>query len=76
MAGAPEIIGLHAGGITLIGEGSARTGIVKTLREFWHLMQQHRPAAAALGQLLRIEGLAPDWQRRIRERIAWRDDPA
>jgi hypothetical protein len=38
-------------------------------------MQQHRPAAA-LGQLPRIEGLAPDWQRRIRERIAWRDDPA
>lgn len=34
MAGAPEIIGLYAGGITLIGEGSARTGIVKTLREF------------------------------------------
>jgi MOSC domain-containing protein YiiM len=68
-----------AGGELAPGQPLARVSrpaTVVSLRDFWRLFQQHRPAAAALGQLLRIEGLAPDWQRRIRERIAWLDAPA
>lgn len=44
-----------------------------SVREFWQVVQQHRPDPDRLRQLAALPGLASDWKRRLDERAGWRE---
>ncbi len=53
-----------------------RSAHAVSVREFWQLVQQHRPDPDRLRQLAALPGLAGDWQRRLGERAGWREGAA
>ncbi len=38
---------------------------------FWQVQSNHRPDLGALADIAGLSGLAPDWKRRLTERLTW-----
>lgn len=47
-----------------------------SVRDFWQVVQQHRPDPERLRQLAALPGLAADWKRRLAERVGWSERAA
>jgi MOSC domain-containing protein YiiM len=63
-----------AGGELALGDElvrSARSKVVVTVREFWRIVQGHRPAPEDLERVAGTPGLAVEWRQRLEERLAW-----
>jgi len=48
-----------------------RAAVPVTLRAFWELNAQQRPALAELQRLAELPALAPGWRERLRRRLDW-----
>jgi MOSC domain-containing protein YiiM len=42
-----------------------------SIDRFWQVQLSHRPSIDDLTELIAVEGLAPDWRRRLGERLKW-----
>lgn len=42
-----------------------------SIDEFWRVQMSHRPSIEDLTDLIAVAGLAPDWKRRLAERVKW-----
>lgn len=54
-------------GITLLERQTDRFSI----EQFWRVQLSHRPSVDDLIELIAVPGLAEEWKKRLRERVAW-----